>query len=201
MGRGGGGLLENPSPLSNSGTTPHPCTLSGGRGDRLLTISRLRVILFHHIKIGGLCVFFDLSDVFASRDDHRDGRMLKAPRQRPARHRHTLGNLFASEALDFLQAAPAPSGLGVSLGTSFDEKCVPGFSPRRSEIRWPAACNARTPRFWRIEGKHSVFRRAIEPIVNDLNRLNLRTGRPVRLMNIVRRTDRVADVQHLALLA
>src|SRR5438876_3545298 len=47
---------------------------------------RQRVILAHHIQLGGLGVFDDLLDALTSGDRASDGGMLETPGERPARH-------------------------------------------------------------------------------------------------------------------
>src|SRR5437016_11485087 len=72
-------------------------------------LRRLWMILSYKLaQLRCLRIRFNLLDTLAPRNHARHGRMLEAPRQRPLRHRHVLGNFFA---LDFFDLAE----LGVDL--------------------------------------------------------------------------------------
>ena len=119
------------------------------------------------VEVGSAGVTSYLFYILAPGNHTRDGRMLQAPRERPLRHVNALGNLFASDPL-YLFELPLYYGRVVTTAHV-------GLLEGRAGLVFAAEVSAREghtgedAEIVRLSQRQDFFfRRAIEPVVNDL---------------------------------
>ena len=131
-------------------------------------LSRLGVIFANKVvEVGSAGVTSYLLDILAAGNHTRDGRMFQTPRKRPLRHGNALGDLFASDPL-YLFELPLYYGRVVTTAHI-------GFFEGRTGLVFTAEVSAREgytgedAEIVRLAQRQDFFfRRAIEPVVNDL---------------------------------